>query len=49
MPHWPPFTNTSAQVMNLDDPSKAIDVPNPQKLEVLDGYFAWRRASEKGQ
>ena len=44
---WPAFSNTSAQVMNLDDPSKAIDVPNLQKLEVLDGYFAWRREAEK--
>jgi para-nitrobenzyl esterase len=47
LPKWPAFTNTSAQVMNLDDPSKAIDVPNLQKLEVLDGYFAWRREAEK--
>ncbi len=47
LPNWPAFTNTSAQVMNLDDPSKAIDVPNLQKLEVLDGYFAWRREAEK--
>jgi para-nitrobenzyl esterase len=44
LPNWPAFTNTSAQVMNLDDPSKAIDVPNLQKLEVLDSYFAWRRS-----
>jgi para-nitrobenzyl esterase len=43
LPHWPAFTNTNQQVMNLDDPSKAIDLPNLQKLEVLDGYFAWRR------
>jgi para-nitrobenzyl esterase len=49
LPHWPAFTNTSAQVMNLDDPSKSLDVPNLQKLEVLDGYFAWRREAEKGQ
>ncbi|MGP0074652.1 MAG: carboxylesterase/lipase family protein [Bryobacteraceae bacterium] len=48
LPQWPAFTNTSAQVMNLDDPPKAIDVPNLQKLEVLDGYFAWRREAEKG-
>ena len=47
LPKWPAFTNTSAQVMNLGDPSKAIDVPNLQKLEVLEGYFAWRREAEK--
>jgi para-nitrobenzyl esterase len=49
LPHWPAFTNTSAQVMNLTDSSKAVDVPNLQKLEVLDGYFAWRREAEKGR
>ncbi len=49
LPHWPNFTNSSAQVMNLDDPSKAVDVPNLQKLEVLNGYFAWRRESEKSR
>ncbi len=49
LPHWPNFTNSSAQVMNLDDPSKAVDVPNLQKLEVLDGYFAWRREAEKAR
>jgi hypothetical protein len=26
LPQWPAFTNTSAHVMNLDDPSKPIDV-----------------------
>jgi para-nitrobenzyl esterase len=47
LPRWPAFNNTSGQVMNLDEPSKPIDVPNLQKLEVLDGYFAWRREAEK--
>jgi para-nitrobenzyl esterase len=49
LPHWPAFTNTSAQVLNLTDSSKAVDVPSVQKLEVLDGYFAWRREAEKGR
>ncbi len=31
----------------FDDSSKAVDVPNVQKLEVLDGYFAWRLAKRK--
>jgi para-nitrobenzyl esterase len=44
LPRWPAFTDTNQQVMNLDDPSKAIDLPNLPKLEVLDGYFAWRRS-----
>jgi para-nitrobenzyl esterase len=43
-PHWPAFTMSNAQVMNLNDPSKAIAVPNLEKLQVLEGYYAWRRA-----
>ncbi|MGD0131282.1 MAG: carboxylesterase family protein [Bryobacteraceae bacterium] len=41
---WPAFTAASAQVMNLNDPSKAVPVPNIEKLQALDGYYAWRRA-----
>ena len=44
LPQWPAFTNTNAQVMNLNDPSKAIPVPNIEKLQVLEGYYAWRRS-----
>jgi len=44
LPHWPAFTTANAQVMNLDVASKAIPVPNLEKLQVLDGYYAWRRA-----
>jgi para-nitrobenzyl esterase len=40
---WPVFTNASPEVMNLNDPSKAIPVPNLKQLEVLEGYYAWRR------
>ncbi len=44
LPAWPAFTDANQQVMNLNDPSKAIPVPNLEKLQVLDGYFAWRRS-----
>jgi para-nitrobenzyl esterase len=44
LPPWPAFTAANAHVMNLDVSSKAIPVPNLQKLQVLDGYYAWRRA-----
>lgn len=44
LPQWPAFTNASQQVMNLNDPSKPIPVPNLDKLQVLDGYYAWRRS-----
>ncbi|HEX4002438.1 MAG TPA: carboxylesterase family protein [Candidatus Acidoferrales bacterium] len=44
LPTWPAFTDASQQVMNLDDPSHAIPVPNLDKLTVLDAYYAWRRS-----
>ncbi len=43
-PGWPAFTTSNTQVMNLDHPSKTIPVPNLEKLQVLDGYYAWRRS-----
>jgi para-nitrobenzyl esterase len=46
LPHWPAFTSANGQVMRLDDPCTPIDMPNLDQLEVLDGYFAWRRAQE---
>jgi para-nitrobenzyl esterase len=46
LPEWPVFTDTSQRVMNLNDPSKSIPVPNIDKLKVLDGYYAWRRSQE---
>ena len=48
LPHWPTFTDANSQVMQLDDPSKAIAVPHIAKLKVLDGYFAWRRSQAEG-
>jgi para-nitrobenzyl esterase len=46
LPEWPAFTNAKQQAMELDTPSKAIPMPNLDKLKVLDGYFAWRRKQE---
>lgn len=46
LPQWPVFSKADARVMNLNDPSKAIAVPNLDKLKALDGYYAWRRKSE---
>jgi para-nitrobenzyl esterase len=43
LPAWPAFTDANQRVMKLNDPSEAIPVPNLDKLQVLDGYFAWRR------
>jgi para-nitrobenzyl esterase len=44
LPAWPAFADADQQVMNLNDPSKAIPVPNLDKLKALDGYYAWRRS-----
>ena len=49
LPQWPAFTNGNAQVMNLNDPPAAIPVPNADKLQVLDGYYAWRRSQAEGK
>lgn len=43
LPQWPAFTTANPQVMNLDDTSKPVPVPNLEKLQVLDAYYAWRR------
>ena len=44
LPYWPAFKAADAEVMNLNDSSKATPVPNIEKLQVLDDYYAWRRA-----
>lgn len=44
LPAWPAFSDASQQVMDLNDPSHAIPVPNLDKLKALDGYYAWRRS-----
>lgn len=44
---WPAFTDDKGQVMNLNDPSKAIAVPNLEKLQVLDSYYGWRRGQSE--
>jgi para-nitrobenzyl esterase len=43
LPQWPAFTGSNARVMNLNDPSKAVPVPNLEKLEMWEDYYAWRR------
>jgi para-nitrobenzyl esterase len=49
LPAWPAFTDANPQVMNLDVSSKAIPVPNLEKLQVLEGYYAWRRSQAAAQ
>jgi len=49
LPQWPAFSDANQQVMNLNDPSTAIPVPNLEKLKVLDGYYAWRRTQQEAK
>jgi para-nitrobenzyl esterase len=49
LPEWPAFSDANQQVMNLNDPSKPIPVPNLDKLKMLDGYYAWRRSQQGGK
>ncbi len=47
LPHWPAFNASSQRAMHLDTHPHAGPVPNLEKLEALDAYFAWLRAEAK--
>ena len=47
LPVWPAFDNAAPQAMYLTGPQPfAGPVPGEAALDVLDGYFAWRRSPE---
>jgi para-nitrobenzyl esterase len=46
VPQWPRFTDSDRQVMYLKNDARPGPVPSAAALEVLDGYFAWRRTPE---
>jgi para-nitrobenzyl esterase len=46
VPKWPEFTDSDRQVMVFKDKAYPGPVPSAASLEVLDGYFAWRRTPE---
>lgn len=46
MPKWPAFSDANAQVMYFAQTPHTGPVPNPEALQVLDSYFAWRRTPE---
>jgi para-nitrobenzyl esterase len=48
-PAWPVYSEAKPQVMKLNDPSQAMPYPNLEKLQVLEGYFAWRRSQENSK
>lgn len=47
VPEWPAFSDENPEVMYLTGPVPFIGpVPSASSLEVLDGYFRWRRSPE---
>ncbi|MGH8260571.1 MAG: carboxylesterase family protein [Steroidobacteraceae bacterium] len=44
LPHWQPFTARHPDAMHFRDTPRMGGVPNVGQLEVLDAYYAWRRA-----
>ena len=47
LPVWPKFTTENHQAMYLTGPVPFVGpVPSEKAMEVLDGYFAWRRSPE---
>jgi para-nitrobenzyl esterase len=44
---WPAFRATKPQAMRIGADPGAAAVPNLDKFEALDGYYAWRRAGSK--
>ena len=43
---WPAFSERSPQVMHFNKKAYPGTVPSAASLQVLDGYFAWRRTPE---
>jgi para-nitrobenzyl esterase len=49
VPSWPAFSARHPNVMHFDDVPEAGPVPNLEKLEVLEGYYAFRRGQATGK
>jgi para-nitrobenzyl esterase len=46
VPEWPKFTGNDRQVMYFHNTAFPGPMPSADALDVLDGYFAWRRTPE---
>ncbi len=46
VPEWPAFSDSNPRVMILGPTPHIGSVPSAESLEVLDGYFRWRRTEE---
>jgi para-nitrobenzyl esterase len=49
MPHWPSFSDANRSMMHFDDAPRVGPVANEDKIRIVDGYFARRRAEEAGR
>ena len=47
LPGWPAFSDSQPTVMYFSGAPKTGPVPSESSLQVLDGYFAWRRNPER--
>jgi para-nitrobenzyl esterase len=48
LPAWPAFSLAKPMVMHLNAAPAAGPLPNPDQLQALDAYFAWRREQTTG-
>lgn len=46
LPEWPAFSDVNPEVMYFSQTPHLGPVPSAESLEVLDGYFKWRRSPE---
>ncbi len=49
LPRWPPFTARHPVAMHFDSSPQTGSVSHLKQLEVLDGYYAWRRSQAHEQ
>ena len=49
LPAWPKFTKANETVMVFKGSPKTGALPDPQHLDVIDRYMAWRRSPEGAQ
>jgi para-nitrobenzyl esterase len=47
LPEWPVFRDGEISVMYLKGTPKPIDIPNLERLQVMDEYFNWKRSNSE--
>ncbi|MFI4934066.1 MAG: carboxylesterase/lipase family protein [Caulobacterales bacterium] len=46
LPPWPAFTNAAPAMMHFDGAPQAGPIANLDKLQAMDGYYAWLRSKD---